>query len=86
MCCCSLPAQANRWDILCCIKRKGGFDPRTGMDLLNLIMKYFSKILLYPVVRPFILLLHGFTATASLALLFRVHVGLEQTAALPKVS
>ena len=78
--------QANRFDILCCIKIKGRFDPRAGYDILHIIMKYFAKALLYPVVRPFVLLFFGLSSTASLALLFRIQVGLEQTAALPKVS
>ena len=77
--------QANRYDILACIKKKGTFDPKVGWDILRLIMKYLAKVLLFPVVRPFVLLFFGLTATASLAMVFRIDIGLDQNLALPKV-
>ena len=48
-------------------------------------MRYFAKLVLNRFVRPFILLIYGFTLTACLALVFRVQIGLSQTIALPKV-
>ena len=68
-----------------CIKLKGVFDPRQGLDVIHFIMKYFARLILHPLVRPFVLLFFGLTSTASLALLFRVKIGLEETLALPKV-
>lgn len=61
------------------------FDPTMGLDIIHFVMKYFAKLILHPLVRPFVLLFFGLTSTASLALLFRVEVGLDQTLALPKV-
>ena len=68
-----------------CIKLKGVFDPRQGLDVIHFIMKYFARLILHPLVRPFVLLFFGLTSTASLAMLFRVEIGLEETLALPKV-
>ena len=48
-------------------------------------MKYFAKFILYPLVRPFVLLFFGLTMTASIILLFRLQIGLNQNLALPKV-
>ena len=56
-----------------------------GLDVIHFIMKYFSKLILYPLFRPFVLLFFGLTSTGALALLFRVNIGLDQTLALPKV-
>lgn len=56
-----------------------------GLDIIHFIMKYFAKLILHPLVRPFVLLFFGLTSTASLAMLFRVKIGLDQTLALPKV-
>ena len=78
-------SQANRVDVLFCIKLKGVFDPRQGLDVIHFVMKYFAKLILHPLVRPFVLLFFGLTSTASLAMLFRVKIGLEETLALPKV-
>ena len=77
--------QANRVDVFFCIKLKGTFDPRQGLDIIHFIMKYFARLILHPLVRPFVLLFFGLTSTASLAMLFRVKIGLEETLALPKV-
>ena len=79
------PMQANRVDVFFCIKLKGTFDPRQGLDIIHFIMKYFARLILHPLVRPFVLLFFGLTSTASLAMLFRVKIGLDQTLALPKV-
>ena len=79
------PCQANRVDVLFCIKLKGMFDPRQGFDIIHFFMKWFAKLILHPLVRPFVLLFFGLTSTASLAMLFRVKIGLEETLALPKV-
>ena len=85
-CCVSFPVpQANRVDVFFCIKLKGVFDPRQGLDVIHFIMKYFARLILHPLVRPFVLLFFGLTSTASLAMLFRVKIGLEETLALPKV-
>ena len=87
LCCVLLPfpMQANRVDVFFCIKLKGTFDPRQGLDIIHFIMKYFARLILHPLVRPFVLLFFGLTSTASLAMLFRVKIGLEETLALPKV-
>lgn len=53
---------------------------------MHSIMDAFAKFILSPVVRPFVLLLFGVTTTVSLAMTFRLEVGLDQTLALPKVS
>ena len=76
---------ANRFDVFFCFRLKEKFNPRAGYDFLLTFMKWFAKFILYPFVRPFILLLFGFTFTASLALIFRIKIGLDQKAALPKV-
>ena len=68
-----------------CIKLKDKFDPRVGKDLVHGIMNFFAKTVLHWLVRPFILLFFCLTFTASLILLFRVNIGLDQTVALPKV-
>lgn len=73
-------------DILCCFKLKGFFDPRKGLTIMKTIMNGFATFLLYPVVRPFVLLLFGITTTASLTLMFKLQIGLDQRLALPKVS
>jgi hypothetical protein len=77
--------QANRVDVFFCIKLKGVFDPRQGLDVIHFVMKYFARLILHPLVRPFVLLFFGLTSTASLAMLFRIKIGLEETLALPKV-
>lgn len=53
---------------------------------MHSIMGAFAKFILSPIVRPFVLLLFGVTTTVSLAMTFRLDVGLDQTSALPKVS
>ncbi len=53
---------------------------------MHTIMNAFASLILYPIVRPFILLGFGLTFTASLALMFKLQIGLDQTVALPKVS
>ena len=78
--------QRNRVDIVACISLKGKFDPRIGRDFLSIIMKYFANAILYPLVRPFILLIYGLTLTMSLIFMFRIEVGLNQNLALPKVT
>lgn len=77
--------KANRLELAFCIKLKDKFDPRTGKDFIFLIMRYFAKLVLHRYVRPFILLIYGFTLTVCLALVFQVQIGLSQTIALPKV-
>ena len=77
--------QHNRVDIFCCIPLKGKFDPRLGREFLAIIMKYFANFILYPLVRPFVLLFFGLTLTGSIILIFRLQIGLNQNLALPKV-
>lgn len=77
--------KANRLEVAFCFKLKDKFDPRTGKDFIFLIMRHFAKLVLHRYVRPFILLIYGFTLTACLALVFQVQIGLSQTIALPKV-
>ncbi len=77
--------QSNRFDVFVCFRLKDKFNPRTGKDFLLWFMKKFAKFVLYPFVRPFILLIFGLTFTASLALVFRIQIGLDQNAALPRV-
>ncbi len=62
------------------------FDPRKGLDVMHTIMGAFASFILYPVIRPFVVLLFGITTTLSLTMMFRLQIGLEQTLALPKVS
>ena len=57
-----------------------------GRDIIHFFIKYFAKLILHPIVRPFVLLFFGLTSTGALALLFRTEIGLEQTLALPQVS
>ena len=77
--------KANRLEVAFCFKLKDKFDPRTGKDFIFMIMRYFAKLVLHRYVRPFILLIYGFTLTVCLALVFQVQIGLSQTIALPKV-
>ena len=48
-------------------------------------MKYFGNFILYPLVRPFVLLFFGLTLTGSIIIIFRLQIGLNQNLALPKV-
>lgn len=57
-----------------------------GRDIIHFIIKYIAKLILHPLVRPFVLLFFGLTSTGALALLFRTEIGLDQTMALPRVS
>ena len=82
---CSCALQSNRFDILFCLKLKGKFNPNAGVDILHFLMKWFAKFILFPVVRPFVLLVFGITTTLSLVFLFRLDIGLDQTLAFPKV-
>ena len=61
------------------------FDPRKGLDVMHTIMGAFANFILYPVVKPFVLLFFGITTTLSLAMMFRISIGLDQNLALPKV-
>lgn len=79
------PPQANRFDLLFCVKLKGMFDPRKGLAWLPIAMEAFAKFILNPLVRPFVFLLFGITTTVSIAFAFRIDIGLDQTLALPKV-
>lgn len=78
-------SQANRWDLLYCIKSKGMFDLRKGLACMPTLMSAFARFILNPVVRPFVLLLFGLTSTFSFAFAFKISIGLDQTLALPKV-
>ena len=73
-------------DILPCLSLNGKFDPKLGYDFLSIVMKYFANVVLYWLVRPFILLFFGLTLTTSVILMFRIQIGLDQNLALPKVS
>lgn len=77
--------QANRFDVLFCLNLKGMFDPRKGLSIMKIFMNWFATIILHRLVRPFVLLFFGITSTLSLAFLFRMEIGLDQTLALPKV-
>ena len=77
--------QDNRLDVLCCIKQKGLFDPRKGLDFMHSIMTMFANVILNPLVRPGVLLVFGITTTLSMASLFNLQIGLDQNVALPKV-
>ncbi len=77
--------QDNRFDVVCCIRLKGLFDPRKGLDVMHTIMTYFANIILHPFVRPFVMGLFCLTSTFSLASLFNLQIGLDQNVALPKV-
>ena len=79
------PSQRNRIDVVPCIALKGKFDPRVGMDYLSKFMKYFADFILFPITRPFILLIFGLTLTSSVILMTKIEVGLNQNLALPKV-
>lgn len=70
---------------MCCFKLKGLFDPRKGLDVMHWIMTWFANVILHPLIRPFVLLMFGITSTFSLALMFKLQIGLDQTLALPKV-
>jgi Niemann-Pick C1 protein len=76
----------NRVDLLLCIQLGGKFDPRVGIDFVAKFMKYFAKFVLYPLVRPFVLLFFCLTLTTSVILMFRLQIGLNQNLALPKDS
>ena len=80
-----LLSQRNRVDLLLCIQLGGKFDPRVGIDFVAKFMKYFAKFVLYPLVRPFVLLFFCLTLTMSVILMFRLQIGLNQNLALPKV-
>ena len=80
-----LLSQRNRVDLLLCIQLGGKFDPRVGIDFVAKFMKYFAKFVLYPLVRPFVLLFFCLTLTTSVILMFRLQIGLNQNLALPKV-
>jgi Niemann-Pick C1 protein len=76
----------NRVELAPCIALSGKFNPLLGYSYLSIIMKYFADVILYPLVRPFILLVFGLTLTSSLVLMFRLDIGLNQNLALPKDS
>ena len=78
-------SQANRFDILFCLKLKGKYNPNAGVDILHFIMKWFAKFILYPIVRPFVLLIFGATTVLSLISLLHLDIGLDQKLAFPKV-
>ncbi len=46
------------------------------------VMNVFAKFILNPVVRPFVLLFFCVTSTVSLAFMFKLEIGLDQTVAL----
>lgn len=52
---------------------------------MQMIMNGFATVILSPIIRPFVLLFFGITSSFSLALMFRLEIGLDQTLALPKV-
>ena len=83
----SLPllSQRNRVDLLLCFQLGGKFDPRVGIDFVAKFMTYFAKFVLYPLVRPFVLLFFCLTLTMSVILMFKLQIGLNQNLALPKV-
>ncbi|CAI8031991.1 NPC intracellular cholesterol transporter 1 [Geodia barretti] len=76
----------NRVDLLLCFQLGGKFDPRVGIDFVAKFMTYFSKFVLYPLVRPFVLLFFCLTLTMSVILMFKLQIGLNQNLALPKDS
>lgn len=57
-----------------------------GKRCLSWSMEKFALTVLYPLVRPFVLLFFGLTLTYSLAQVPDIEVGLDVTAVLPNVS
>ncbi|CAN8205612.1 unnamed protein product [Coccothraustes coccothraustes] len=78
--------EAGRFDLCCCKKGKGG-TAGGGRGLLRpFLERYYTPVLLHPLVRPAVVLLFLFLACAGLFLLFHVSVGLDQELALPEDS
>ena len=78
-------SQRNRVSIVPCISLNGHFDPLRGFDYLSIIMRYFANVILYPLVKPFILLFSGLTLTFSVIFICHVEIGLDRNLFIPKV-
>nr|XP_031362578.1 NPC1-like intracellular cholesterol transporter 1 [Lonchura striata domestica] len=79
--------EAGRFDLCCCCGMGKGGTAGGGTGLLRpLLERYYTPVLLHPLVRPAVVLLFLFMACSGLFLLFHVSVGLDQELALPEDS
>ncbi|XP_039558596.1 LOW QUALITY PROTEIN: NPC1-like intracellular cholesterol transporter 1 [Passer montanus] len=79
--------EAGRFDLCCCCGDGKGGTAGGGRGLLRpLLERFYTPVLLHPLVRPAVVLLFLFLACAGLFLLFHVSVGLDQELALPEDS
>uniref|UniRef100_A0A674GWE5 SSD domain-containing protein n=1 Tax=Taeniopygia guttata TaxID=59729 RepID=A0A674GWE5_TAEGU len=79
--------EAGRFDLCCCCGTGKGGTAGVGTGLLRpLLERYYTPVLLHPLVRPAVVLLFLFMACSGLFLLFHVSVGLDQELALPEDS
>ncbi|KAM4756193.1 NPC1-like intracellular cholesterol transporter 1 isoform 4-T4 [Cyanocitta cristata] len=79
--------EAGRFDLCCCCGTGTGGPGGAGARLLRpFLERYYTPLLLHPLVRPAVVLLFLFLACAGLFLLLQVSVGLDQELALPEDS
>ncbi|XP_041256950.1 NPC1-like intracellular cholesterol transporter 1 [Onychostruthus taczanowskii] len=79
--------EAGRFDLCCCCGKGKGGTAGAGRGLLRpFLERFYTPVLLHPLVRPAVVLLFLFLACAGLFLLFHVSVGLDQELALPEDS